>query len=406
MTYSNERISLAQNPRASRTSWCLNLVRRLRSELIRRRRPLWLAPIMVAFAIVVAMISATVPVVKAAASPIDDKKAEAARLASEVRSLGVQVEILGEELVEAEAEVQTLTDAVAEAEARLAETKASAGLVRNEVRDRAVESYIRGGDVADSRDVGAIGGDAGVAQTYVESVNGNRQDKLDELRALQLDETARREELDAAKAEATRGQQAVEQRKSEVTDLLAQRTALRNQVDGELAALIAEEQQRQAEAEAKRVREELARQQASARRNQTTPKSSGPKLVEPPPGTDVPAPNPKAAVAVATAKQQLGKPYTYGASGPDRFDCSGLTSFAWDAAGVDLPRSSRSQYSGTARVALADIQPGDLVFFGSPIHHVGIYVGGGQMINAPETGDVVKYASIYRSDLVGVGRVE
>jgi cell wall-associated NlpC family hydrolase len=107
---------------------------------------------------------------------------------------------------------------------------------------------------------------------------------------------------------------------------------------------------------------------------------------------------------VQKAKDQLGKPYQYGGSGPDSYDCSGLTMVAWKAGGVSLPHSAEAQYSATTRVSTSALQPGDLLFYGSPIHHVGIYVGDGQMINAPQTGDVVKYASIWRSDLVGAGR--
>jgi peptidoglycan DL-endopeptidase CwlO len=105
---------------------------------------------------------------------------------------------------------------------------------------------------------------------------------------------------------------------------------------------------------------------------------------------------------------QLGKPYQWGATGPDTFDCSGLTLRAWQAAGVNLPRVSRAQYTvGVAVGRLADLRPGDLVFYGdSPatIHHVGLYVGDGRMVEAPYTGASVRIASIGRPDLVGAIR--
>jgi peptidoglycan DL-endopeptidase CwlO len=108
---------------------------------------------------------------------------------------------------------------------------------------------------------------------------------------------------------------------------------------------------------------------------------------------------------VAEAKRQIGKPYRWGAAGPDAFDCSGLTLWAWKAGGRSLPHGSRAQYAATVRVPLSEIQPGDLTFYGSPIHHMGIYVGGGQMVEASQTGTPVRYRSIYRRDMVGVGRV-
>ena len=102
----------------------------------------------------------------------------------------------------------------------------------------------------------------------------------------------------------------------------------------------------------------------------------------------------RAAVAVRFAYDQLGKPYQYGASGPGSYDCSGLTMRAWGAAGVSLPHNAAAQQSSTRYVSGADLQPGDLVFFGSPAYHVAIYIGGGRVIAAPHTGDVVKIESL------------
>lgn len=93
---------------------------------------------------------------------------------------------------------------------------------------------------------------------------------------------------------------------------------------------------------------------------------------------------------VDIAKRYLGAPYVWAASGPNSFDCSGLTMFVYRQVGVSLPHSSRAQIYSGQRVSRADLEPGDLVFFGSPIHHVGIYVGGGMMLHAPHTGAVVR----------------
>ncbi len=123
-----------------------------------------------------------------------------------------------------------------------------------------------------------------------------------------------------------------------------------------------------------------------------------------PPPANVPVSG-RAGVAVATARAQLGKPYVWAAEGPGSFDCSGLTLYSWRAAGVSLPHSSRMQINSGTQVSRSALQPGDLVFFGSPsIHHVGIYVGGGQMIHAPQAGDVVRYASISIMNYAGATR--
>src|SRR6266545_4632049 len=110
-----------------------------------------------------------------------------------------------------------------------------------------------------------------------------------------------------------------------------------------------------------------------------------------------------AAKAVAYAKAQVGKPYAYGADGPDSFDCSGLTMMAWAQAGVSLPHSSSAQYSATRRISSGELQPGDLIFYYSPISHVAIYVGGGMQVAATHTGDYVRLQALH-DGITGYGR--
>lgn len=106
--------------------------------------------------------------------------------------------------------------------------------------------------------------------------------------------------------------------------------------------------------------------------------------------SDVPASG-RAAAAVQYALAQVGDAYVYGAAGPNAFDCSGLTMMAWAQAGVALPHSSSAQFGSGPHVASGDLQPGDLVFYYSPISHVGIYIGNGMIVHAanPSTGVVV-----------------
>lgn len=117
-----------------------------------------------------------------------------------------------------------------------------------------------------------------------------------------------------------------------------------------------------------------------------------------------PAPNETAQTALDAALDQMGKPYRWGASGPDSFDCSGLTSWAYKNAGVTIPRNSAMQYAALPHVDSNDRQPGDLLFFGNPIHHVGLYIGNGQMVHAPFTGAQVRVNLAGRPDLVGAAR--
>src|SRR5215218_2092107 len=120
---------------------------------------------------------------------------------------------------------------------------------------------------------------------------------------------------------------------------------------------------------------------------------------------------PVARAAVRWALAQLGDPYRWGATGPDTFDCSGLISSAYRAAGVGIPRVSRAQWGAGPHVAVANLLPGDLVFYAdnpadpATIHHVGMYIGNGLMVHAPHTGDVVRVASIWRESYAGATRI-
>ncbi|WP_225438173.1 C40 family peptidase [Candidatus Frankia nodulisporulans] len=109
-----------------------------------------------------------------------------------------------------------------------------------------------------------------------------------------------------------------------------------------------------------------------------------------------------AAVAVQEAYAQLGKPYVWGADGPGTFDCSGLSQWVWRKAGVSLSHYTGSQWNEGKRVGRAELVPGDLVFFNEDLDHVGIYVGGDQMIDAPHTGAVVRVEPIWPSFQGGV----
>ncbi len=142
---------------------------------------------------------------------------------------------------------------------------------------------------------------------------------------------------------------------------------------------------------------------ASPARPGTPPVSPRPAPAPPPP----PAPSGGVGAVLAFARAQLGKPYVWGASGPGAFDCSGLTLEAWARAGVSLSHFTGAQWGETARVPISELRPGDLVFYGTSgpaSHHVGLYIGGGQMIHAPNPSTVVRIASIYSmSDLLPYG---
>ena len=162
-------------------------------------------------------------------------------------------------------------------------------------------------------------------------------------------------------------------------------------------------QQAAVRAAAEAARQKAAAEQAArdAAQNKPRPRPQPDNPPPPPPST-----NGGVSAVIAYARAQIGKPYEWGGDGPDTFDCSGLTMRAWQRAGVGLSHYTGAQWDETSRVAISDLRAGDLVFFGTSgpdSHHVGLYIGDGQMIEAPYTGADVRYASIYRSDLVPYG---
>ena len=181
----------------------------------------------------------------------------------------------------------------------------------------------------------------------------------------------------------------------------AQATAAAAQAQAEASVADLEAQQKTLEREMAGYEADLARLSAADQvRVQNV--VAGPQLTTADPA---PAPTAAAGEAVRTALAQLGDRYVAGASGPDAFDCSGLTMYAYAAAGVTLPHSSRAQSTMGTAVARADLQPGDLVFFYTPVSHVGIYIGNGQMVHASVPGRPVAVTSVDKGGYVGARRV-
>ncbi|MFB6637495.1 NlpC/P60 family protein [Streptomyces chartreusis] len=188
----------------------------------------------------------------------------------------------------------------------------------------------------------------------------------------------------------------VQQKLSDARELLSKLTA------EEKARLAAIEKRKQEEAARKAA--ELARQQAEAERQREEAAAAQQQESTQPPaesGTSDSSSSSdssyatKAEKTLAFARSQIGKPYVWGATGPDSYDCSGLTQAAWKAAGVDIPRVTYDQVNAGTTVPLSSAQPGDLVFFYDDVTHVGIYIGNGMMIHAPKPGAYVREESIY-----------
>jgi cell wall-associated NlpC family hydrolase len=191
-------------------------------------------------------------------------------------------------------------------------------------------------------------------------------------------------------------------KKQEIESKLAEQRRLLSSIKGQIAQLQAAERARQLQ---------MARA-ASARLRATQQQAQDTTIV----GITASAPNADTVVAppsqytgvVSYAMSQLGTPYVWGGGAPGGFDCSGLVMWAYAQVGVSLPHSSYAQYGYGVPVSIDQLEPGDLVFFDG-LGHVGMYIGGGQFIHAPHTGDVVKISSLseswYAATFVGARRI-
>ncbi|SFL25797.1 C40 family peptidase [Streptomyces pini] len=244
----------------------------------------------------------------------------------------------------------------------------------------------------------------------MDRITDRQRQAVDDYRDEQRAARKKRSEASASLAELTDAQKDLADSKKTVQGKLAQARELLSELTAEeKARLAAAERKRQEEARrkaaaaaAERERQEEARQKAAdAEREQAeAPADSGTGTDTG--GTDTGAGGgtgddsyaAKADKVLAFAEAQLGKPYVWGATGPNSYDCSGLTQAAWLSAGVSLPRTTYDQVEAGTRIAKADMRPGDLVFFYDDISHVGVYAGGGQMIHAPKPGAEVRYESV------------
>jgi len=148
-------------------------------------------------------------------------------------------------------------------------------------------------------------------------------------------------------------------------------------------------------------RAQLAADGSAGRASRSAPRDLGPVTA----AAAAEAPNARAAAAVAYAYGKLGSPYIWGATGPNAFDCSGLVQAAYRSAGLSLPRTTYAQIDAGHRVSRSGLRPGDLVFFYSGVSHVGIYVGNGQMIHAPNPSAPVRLAPVDSMPFAGATRV-
>jgi peptidoglycan DL-endopeptidase CwlO len=377
------------------------------------------APWIAALALVVALVP-LISAGRAHGDPIDDKRAEAQALRNEIDANGAQLDALSERYNGAQYRFEQAQAAAIEAQQKLDATTAEVARLRDLVNQRAAALYRglgQGGPV--NLDVSSAA-NLIASSKYSKAAAQHDSDLLDQLRRAESALRDQKAAADQAQVDAQDEQRAIAKAQAGVEAANARQEQLLSQVTGEIAQLVAEEQARKEAAELAAAQQ---RYTAAAAANVPTTSGTAPTTSgtapstgrggtsggtsgggRPAPSANVPVNGGGASTAIAYARSQLGKPYCYAGAGPACFDCSGLTMRAWGAAGVSMPHYSGAQYSMFPHVPLNAMQPGDLVFWGpGGSEHVGLYIGGGQMIAAPHTGDVVKIQAVFGSP-VGAAR--
>lgn len=330
----------------------------------------------IAVASLLAVAGSVTAVPSAGADPISDKEAQAKALQDQIESTNEQVSALGEKYNGAQLRLQEAEESLTAVQGEITSTQAEVDRIRALVNERSASVYRRtltgrSLDDLDYSDAVHLAARQHYAAAQADRDNQTLQ-QLDEAKATLADQQAAAER---ARADADAERQKIEATKAALETASAQQQQLLDQVQGELATLVAEE---------------LARRQAEAAAMAHAKLNGGDG------DPNLPPPGPAAANALAFAEAQMGKTYVYAADGPDHFDCSGLTMAAYRSAGVSLPHYSGAQYAALPHVPLDHVMPGDLIFWGSGASvHVAFYYGNARILESGGSGHDVHIGAIW-----------
>ena len=352
----------------------------------------------VAAAIIIALTAAT-----AFADPIADAKAQAAKVQAQVGALTDKAEMATEQYNLARARYNTASKQAAASARTLKKVTAQRNALQETLDTRATALYRQG-------PLGVLGvlfaartfSDFDAAYQMLTNATYRDAKTVDTLKAAKDEADRTHTRLVAQQTTADVQQRSMASNAATVKTQLAKSKQVLAQANTQVRTLIA--QQKAAEAAAARA-EAMRLAEAARRRASYSSDNGGHSSSSDSANWGNPPTSGAGAKAVWYAEKKLGCPYRWAAAGPDEFDCSGLVMWAYKQVGIDLPHYSREQINCGTRVSKSNLEPGDLVFFGSPIHHVGMYVGSGDFIEAPYSGVDVRITKLsHRDDFAGACR--
>ena len=404
----------------------------------------------IGFALAVVLSVAAVGTSAASAS-VGQQEQEVKQVVAELDREHERIDLLVEQYVQALDQKAGLDLQIAASQTKIVSQQNELGLVQEHLGNVAVQKYVEGGAgglgplFTDPADIGD-----GLQKDQLTRVALNAGSATtDDFEQLLKDFNAEKSKLENAQNQVVAIAASAEQKRAEAEAATVALEARLAQAKVKLGDLIDQEQQRQVAAAAAQYKKEVAQHQAQVAAAAAASNSSvgnsgsgsngsgsngsgnsgsgtsgdsgssgsgassgdagsgngGGNSGGDTGGNSPPPVSGRSGVAINAAMAQLGVTYRYAAASPGvAFDCSGLTSYAWGQAGVGLPHQSGQQFASVPHVDKTEAQAGDLIFYYSPISHVGIYLGNGTLVHAPATGDVVKVSAVNWSKVVGVGR--
>lgn len=391
---------------------------------------------------------------RASADPLGSARAQATQLLTQIQTLGQQEDALSERYDQATVDLQTAQARVSQANEQLKGALAQEGKARQALTADAVTVYEDSGSEAPAAGHASTqlsAADQAMVEKEYEGTLANAQsDDLDQYHLLALQATDAEKNLQQAQTAAQNTLDSVNQDRQSTAALAAKLQQDYGQVQGQVATLFNQEQAQQQAAQQQAAQQRLAAARTAAAQHATAQLVSAPKTIpeastsglgtttststattattataaprpptfsaapaRPPvataasPGPTFSAPLPQGSgvgAAISAAESQIGVPYVYGGeSAGQGFDCSGLVQWSFARAGISLPRTAAAQYGAVSHITMGDLEPGDLVFFGD-LSHVAIYIGNGEIVEAPHTGASVWITALY-PEFVLAGRV-
>jgi len=350
----------------------------------------------------------------ASAQSIEELRARAQAIASQLEGLREQEALLGSKMLEVQEGIASTRQQIEETKASIEDAKGRLVTAEDQASQYVISAFI-GAGIGDDLSVGANDPNEAVnEQVLLDTLQGDREQVAEDLRAARIDLEQKTADLETISATLAAQEAELANVKVELDRAIAGQEQLLADTTAELrAAIAAEEERRRRAAEAEARARAIAAQQAAAQQaaaqqqggtqrvaqgGQSAVRSSGrggSSVVAAPSGAAAPAPYTGSNAAIAFAMSKLGTPYLWGGTGNGGYDCSGLVQAAFASAGKKLPRVGGAQYNATSRIDQGQAQAGDLVFWANGTRHVGIYMGDGKVLHAPRTGDVVKVAPLY-----------